>query len=101
MNEVAPRRDSPQLPPLEPVGSARTRVLAQVGYRIGVARFEHGWNWNELARRAGPELRSPQIMKLESGDGDMYLTKLIQVAKALDIRSIDCLLGPMPLESLD
>jgi transcriptional regulator with XRE-family HTH domain len=83
------------------VGNARTRVLSQVGYRVGVERYYRGLNWNELAKLAGQELRSPQIGELESGNRDVHLTTLIRIAKALDFRSIDSLLGPMPIELLD
>jgi transcriptional regulator with XRE-family HTH domain len=83
-----------------PIGSARTRVLAQVGYRIGIARYDRGLNWAQLATLAGTELSSPQIEGLEAGERDVQLTTLIRIAQALEVRSIDCLLGPMPIENL-
>jgi transcriptional regulator with XRE-family HTH domain len=85
-------------PPIPTPDSARSRVLLEVGYRVGSLRFDQQMTWAQLAYRAGGGVRAPQIQNLESGTRDVQLTTLVRIASALGIRSLDSLLGPMPIE---
>ena len=85
-------------PPIPVHGFARSRVLSEVGYRVGSLRFDQKLTWAQLAHLAGGGVRGPQIQGLESGDRDVHLTTIIRIASALGIRSLDSLLGPMPIE---
>jgi hypothetical protein len=58
-------------------------------------------NSEQLAYKAGHGVRGVQVRELEMGEKDVQVSTLIRIARALDIRSLDSLLGPMPIEELE
>lgn len=70
------------------------RVRAELAVRIGVLRVERDWNWSELAGVAG--ISAVQVEGIEACRRDPSFSTLIKIAVALELRSLDELLGPMP-----
>ncbi len=99
LGRVAPPKARVQAPPLLEVllGSGVTRERAFLGVQLGSLRHERGWNWNDLARVAG--IRSVQVKGIEEGRRDPGFSTLVRLARALDLRSLDELLGPSHLEA--
>jgi XRE family aerobic/anaerobic benzoate catabolism transcriptional regulator len=59
----------------------KTPVLARVGARVRALRLEAGLTVNEFARRAGLSARF--VNQLESGQGNISIARLVDVATAL------------------
>lgn len=70
------------------------RVRAELAARIGELRVERDWNWSELAGAA--DVSAVQIEGIEAGRRDPSFSTLIKIAVALELCSLDELLGPMP-----
>lgn len=70
------------------------RVRAELAARIGGLRVERGWNWAELAGAAG--ISAVQVEGIEACRRDPSFSTLIKIAVALELRSLDELLGQMP-----
>jgi XRE family aerobic/anaerobic benzoate catabolism transcriptional regulator len=69
---------------------ADDRLLGSLGQRLRAARTERGWTQRELAGRAG--LSSRFIAQVEAGQGNIALTRLATLSRALGLR-LDQLVG--------
>jgi putative transcriptional regulator len=88
----------PQDPPLlkELLDRGLSRVRANLAVQVGTLRFEIPLTRAQLATRAG--LNPRQVEEIETGKRDPSFTTVVRIANALQIRALDELLGPMPLE---
>jgi len=69
----------------------KSELVVEIGLRVRARRQAIGMTQDELANRTGYTRTS--IVKIEGGEIDMPATKLIAVAKALDISSEYILFG--------
>ena len=66
--------------------------------RLSELRVARDLNWNELAVKAGINRR--QVELLEAGTKDPAVSTIFKLAAALDLRSLDELLGPLRFAEL-
>ena len=76
------------------------RDHAELAVRVGELRVAKGWNWGTLAKEAGPGMRNTQIRAIERGTHNPTFSTLMKLARALDLRSLDELLGELPFSAL-
>ena len=88
-------QDAPRKEDLVNQGISRVRAL--LASRVGELRVARDWNWRDLACAAG--MNAKQVEDVEKGARDPAFTTVVKLANGLGVRSIDELLGPLPLEA--
>lgn len=71
-----------------------TRLLRGLGERVRALREARGWTRGELARRSGLSVRF--LARVESGDGNISLLRLAELAASLEVTPDDLLRASAP-----
>jgi XRE family aerobic/anaerobic benzoate catabolism transcriptional regulator len=71
-----------------------TDVLALVGQHVRQARVERHWTIRELAERSGVSVRF--LVQLESGQGNISVKRLADLARAFKLSAADLLAEDLP-----
>ncbi len=91
-----PPQPGPTLVSLQAEGITRDRAILAV--RLAKLRLERDWNWTELANAAGVSWK--QVEEVETGHRDPQFSTVVKLAKALEVHSLDEMLGELPLASV-
>ena len=74
------------------------RVRALLATRVKALREASGATLYGLARRA--EIHGTYLRQIEEGSRNPSLEQLVRLAAAFDLRSLDELIGPLPLDDV-
>lgn len=89
--------EPPELGTLLSQGIPRDRALLAVG--IGRLRFAKSWTHHTLGKRAGG-ISGTYLRRVEEGTHSLTVDRLVRVAQALEVSSIEQLFGFFPTEPL-
>ncbi len=81
-----------------PSRSLTPQQIGQVSSRLRELRKARGWGQERLSAEAG--LASGAVGNIESGKANITLATMLALVHALELRSIEELLGPLPTSAI-